>query len=441
VFKMTNPVDKDETPRDEKAQPYKDQIARGEPVGLYLNVFIWSFIIRPAVSIAAAIFIVSQLWMLDIFVIQSNLIDFWIGLALVLLFALIFGASEGTEPEVVPAAHAAMITLFGKRFRVYRTEGEYSWTGKRLFLGRLKIEPGEAPENPAEQVGLNKDGFVNLGEIQIPIWNRADTKNVTEMELVARDSTTIKATLLIVIQLLDPYAWTTSSNPLLDIAERARSAFRTAASYFNAVDNAAIKSVLGTLMSGKTVVTSFIRNVVENHTVGSVILDEGGVHMYDVLPADVKEDEVKNAVTAFEQKLADKGDKKMLEEIKAKKGSGFVVEVRSVEDAIEEVIESVGAKLIRASVGTITLPKEVTDEANKAASEARQRDSQVASARAFAESKKIMDAAKTDGDEVAAAIAAAKDNSNVQVIFVPGSDPLTKAAVAAASQIRPKTGA
>ncbi len=47
-----------------------------------------------------------------------------------------------------------------------------------------------------------------------------------------------------------------------------------------------------------------------------------------------------------------------------------------------------------------------------------------------------MNDAKVDGDETATAIAAAKDNPNVQVIFVPGADPLTKAAIAAATQVR-----
>lgn len=427
----------DVEPKKQNQSPFAERIAQGEFIGIQINVVMWNIIIRPVLSIVAGFLFVVILDIIDTFI-GSDLIDWRIGVALTFLFAAIFGTSDG-EVETVPSAHAAMVTFLGKRLRIYRTEGDYTWTGKKLFLGRYSIDRSESADT--EPLGTDKQGFINLGEIQIAIWNRADERNQTQMDLITRDTATIRATLLIVIQLLDPYAWTTSSDPLLDIAERARSAFRTAASYFTAVDNAAIKSVLGNLMSGKTIVTSFLRSVVRSHAPGSVIQDEGGVHMYDILDADATQEDIDAAITVFKEKLIKRADADMLEAVKAKgSDAGYVVEHRSVEDAIEEVIEGVGAKLIRASVGTITLPGEVTDEANKAASEARQRDAQLASAHTFAATKKIMDDAKTPGDEVAAAVAAAKDNPNVRVVFVPGADSLTKAAVAGASQINP-TGA
>lgn len=407
------------------------KVEQGQFVGLRFSAFQWNVLVRPVLSLAISAVVVLLLCILDR-ALGTNLIDFMIAGLLVLFFAFVVGTSEGETPEVVPAAHAAMVTWFGMRLHIYRTEGNYYWTGKKLLLGRYTLEPNATAEIP---VGVDKAGFINLGEIQISIWNQSDTKDKILMELVASDSTTIQATLVIVIRLLDPMAWTTSENPLLDIAERARSTFRTAASFFTGVDNAAIKSVLGTLMSGKTIIASFIPKVVGSDAPGSIVKDKSGTHMYEVLKHS-SQHELDDAVAAFKVRLGKESNEVMLKAITNADGS-YAVKVRTIEEAIEEVVETVGASLIRASVGTVILPEKVRASAEQAASEAKQREGQVASARAFAEAKNIMDEAKKPGDEVAAAIAAAQDNPNIKVVFVPGADPLTRAAVAAATQINP----
>lgn len=418
--------------------PREIKIARGEFVGKHISAFRWNVAVRPVLSLLVALPIVTLLYTIDWFL-ATEIIDWMIAGALIALFATIFGMSD--EETTVPFAHAAMLTWFGMRLRLYRTEGNYYWTGKKLLLGHYVTPKNRG--NDSKLVGTDENGFINLGEIQITIWDRQDAKDKPEkavIEMVASDQTTIKATLVLVIRLLDPVAWTTSENPLLDIAERTRSAFRTAASFFTGIDNAAIKSVLGTLMSGKTIITSFIPKVYASYPKGTMIRDRGGAPLYHLDETSYSTEEAKKAalqklVEEFRDKLPTVADVKMLKILKV--GKNYHIEAKTVEEAIEEVVEASGAKLVRASVGTIILPDKVRTAAEQTASEASQREGQVASAKAFAEAKKIMDKAKTPGDEVAAAIAASADNPNVKVVFVPGADPLTRAAVAAATQIKP----
>ncbi len=406
---------------------HEDRIAEGKFIGWRISAFQWNVIVRPILSVLAGLAIACTLFIIDALV-GSDILDFTIVSLLTMLFASVFAVSDGTE--TVPSAHAAMLTFFGKRIRVYRMEGNYWWTGEKLFLGRYKPAPGASVQVPAI---VDSSGFINLGDVPVSIWDRKDRKDVVLMELVASDSTTIQATLVVELRVLNPWEWTQNEDPILAIAERARSAFRTAASFFTAEDNAAVKSVLGTLMSGHTLISSFLNKVVGSDPRKTIIRDMAGVAMYAIVRQPVSDRHIEETKGVFRERLVKDADRSMLESIK--NGSEYSIETRSVEDALEEVVEGVGATLIRASVGTLILPGEITAAANKAASETRQREGQVASARAFAAAKKIMDEAKTSGDEVAAAIAAAADNPNIKVIFVPGADPLTRAAVAAATQI------
>ncbi len=115
------------------------------------------------------------------------------------------------------------------------------------------------------------------------------------------------------------------------------------------------------------------------------------------------------------------------------KGGNPIVEDRSIEHHLEEVVNAVGAKLIRVSVSDFTLSDEVSKRANAAAGETFQLDAQIKSAKALRESRKILKPrkgqAEEPGYELATILAAGQDNPNVKVIHVSGgADRLARAA-------------
>jgi hypothetical protein len=389
-------------------------------VGKYLNVFQWNLIVRPVVSLVAGTTLTAVLMFVDWFM-ETNVMNSWIFAAVALSMTLFFAQSEN-EDEVVPEAHGAMLTFWGMRFRVYRQEGHYSWTGKLLGFGRSQTVQSE---------GTDKNGFLKLLPFPISIWNQMDEKGKARLGSLARDSSEVTTTLTLTIQLLDPYLWIDSADPALDLAEQARTAFRTAISFFTGVDCALIKSVFVNLMGGLPILSVFLPKTIEGYPMGSMLRDRAGVPMYREIKQGSDETTVKEE---FAKIIASDADKTMLAECKSTKNSDevdFHIAKRTVESAFSDVRERLGVKLIKAAVGNIHLSEEVTTEANKAASETFQRASQVASARTYVEVSRVMKEANELGlSDFDKGIAAAQDNPNVKVVVTGGGGDSLKGAAA-----------
>lgn len=431
--------------------------------GWYFGPIGFNLVFRPIASIIGGSFISTLFWLsleatkrFGMIAVNPLDLTLWSLLTLALVIWIIM--PDNDTPEKVPEAHAAMVTFLGARWRLYRTEGEYSWTGKSLFLGRsMKIS----------EPGTNDKGFIYLGEIPIRIWNAADANGQDKVNIVsvARDTSAVTTTLTIVLELDDPKLWLDSQDALGDVAERARSAFRTAISFFVGTDVTGVKSVLGLLMAEKTIVTAFLQRTIGTNIVHSLLEDRSGVHQYLIVGQDkngkeiidemIDEDNgrfladtINNAKQRF---LADiksreaEFDKEMWDAALDANQNGIVAADRSVSEALTEVAKAVGADFLRASVGNISLSAEVTKEANKAASEVFQRDAQMASAKTVKEARKILSPSKEELEnnpyfQDAAMVAAAQDNPNISVVHVTGSgDRLTRAAAVHANQSKKGT--
>jgi len=398
-------------------------------VGVYIGPVLTATVIRPVVSLSFGFTVVAILYGIDILA-KTELLDFWMSFALALALSWWFGQNE-SEVEHVPAAHAAMITFMGKRLNWYRTEGDYVWTGKKIFFGRSTrvVEPG-----------TDKDGFVFLGDIQIVIWNQGSDKDNALLSVIGRDDSVVYANLLIVLEILNPMKWLNSHNPLLDIAERTRSALRTAAEFLIGKDSPGLKHVLRNLIQGETLVTSFLQKRVDIYDKGSVVRNIAGTPLF-ALTDKSKGIDIPVAETAFIGKLihVDTASKKVI----MSPAGGVLIEHCSIDESLREVIEAAGAMLCRVSIGDMTNNKEVADAANKAASEVLQRAAQIASAETTKDARKILTPTATQaaapGYEMATILAAAQDNPRIKVVFAPGADSLSRAAIAGALQIGSST--
>lgn len=431
-------------------------------VGRYIEVYWWHILYRPLICSVAGL-MVGLLIVLAGLVI--NLIAFLLGssayipiLTLWIPVSLLMGAmfavhlaqaeepannEDGTPKYRVPNNRAAILTFWGRPTPFYLLAGDYTWVGRRLGLGRSEevVKPG-----------TDSNGFVNLGDIPFPVWNSADQKDNIILQNVAKNGADVFGTATLVIDLRDPLEWIKNENPALDIGERTRSAFRTSMSFFNDTDNAIVKTVLGKLMSGKTIITSFIRKQVGRYTTGDVIRDVAD----QALLTDWDDDEeakkpegervsLEQAEDKFRELVENRANPEMLETItRARKLGGveILVETLSVEDSIQEVIEAVGARLKRATIANIILSEPVRERANEAAGEGYQRDSQIATARAvqaaMAEMAKGVDLTQP-GALIKFLVAAAQDDKitdNIHITHVTGDDnTLTKGLIAAANQV------
>jgi hypothetical protein len=413
-------------------------------VGWYIGPKRVALLLRPLLSLLGGIVYTSPFVLMDVLV-GTHVLDGTFVSILAVLLALFVWLSED-ETLAVPNEHAAIVKFFGARIRVYLTEGDYAWRGNKIFFSVSNTPiPGLAELENQNQV-FAKLGLIHLGEIPIKIWNSAEEEQKTLLSNVARDSSTVFTTLTIVVRILNPRKWMNSSDPVLDIAERARGSFRTALSFFTGVDIAGIKTVLVKLMMGETIVTSFLRKQVGTNPALSMVESGGGEYLYHVLE---KGEDLVVAKENFATRLKDENDgadQDMYEVVLSKDGTP-IVESRSVEAHMADVMSAVGAVLERASVGDINLSAPVAEKANQAASEPFQQMAQVASARATKAGREILtltpsqmrDPATREASQLATLIAAAQDNPGIQIVVVPGGDSLTRAAVAGGKQIGGKT--
>ncbi len=409
-----------------------EKILRGERVGVYFNPFIWNPLAPFFIAGIAwfSVYVAALLeatfgfgWLRDPFI-------FWL---LVIAVIVLIMSSRG-ETVSVPPAHVAMLTILGMRFRFYLKEGTY-------YFGRI---PGILDRTmDVKPMFTDEQGFINMGEIQATIWDtfmEDEKERNPVLNLISRETAAFYANLLIVIQLVDPYRTTTSEDPFLDVADRARSALRTAASFFTVRDNAAVRDVLGVLMSGYTIMTCFLRKQVGSYLEGSVVQDKGGVPMRRVVQPG---EDLETVRREFREEVKIKAEPSMLEAVIDEATGKPWVEDRSVDDSLDEVVVAIGAKLLRATIAKISTSPDLREAADKAAQEGLERDSQLRSAATMAQARRTLLPSQEELDnpdhQLAMMIAAAKDVSNsdaIKVIYVPGApDKISRGAAILGSQL------
>lgn len=412
----------------------KEKLHKGERVGLYLSPIRTNLVLRPALSILAGAAIALVLYAFAWVVGSGNIFPWWAALSLAGILSAFFALND-EKAISVPKTHVAILTFLGVRFRIYLEEGDHYWYGEKIGFARSE-DPMPVPASEGE-----KKGFVYTGKRPIEIYERSTsgekTKNLT-LANVAADFTEVRAKLTITLQVMDPLSYANSADPILDAAERARSGLRTTISFFTGVDNAVLKSSFSDLLGGKKFLTALSKKAVGVHPRGSVIQNQSGAPIFDVVPSDTPEEDVNEVKTELRNKIRTDADQEMIDALPKDSSGEIIIQEREVEDHLVPAMDAIGAHFTHASVSDFSLSKEVADQANKAASESFQRIGQVLSAQTLAEVRGILAAGLNEpGNELATLIAAAKDG-HAEIIVVPGADSLTRAAVAGAAKLKPK---
>ena len=406
--------------------------------GLFFNPFTFNLIVRPAASFGGGLMYTSLFYMLqfapsitlDALNIENELNINIINASNWWLFVGLMGtliALPDTNPkEVVPVEYAACMTIFGMPFRLYRTTGRYGWTGKWILLSRTNVVMPPFTDS---------DGFIFLGGVPIQIWNNAQSRDDIALSSIAKDGSTIVINLQITTLLRDPLCWILNQDSILILAERTRAAARASIKFFTGRDVAEIKSVLNSLMIGDVIYTCFLQETVEEHKKGSIIVDRADAPIFVKLSE--HEDETK-AKAALQKAIKEGASDAMIKAVDDGNGKPFI-EKRSVEETMKAALDRVGAEIYDASVGDVSFSEEVETQANLAAGEEFQALARLASAKSTAEAQAVLAEAQKGElapDDMSRLIAAAQDNPNIKVTYVPGADSLARAAVAGASQLK-----
>lgn len=359
--------------------------------------------------------------------IESGYLTLFEYILLGIVLGLWFWFADAAQALTVPVNHVAVITFMGARYRIYLTEGNYSWYGKKLFFD-VNQDPFGNAKNISTGNG-EEQGFVYIGKRTIEIWKNKKLEN-TELSNVTKNGSTVFTNLTVEIMTVDPVEYMRSNDPILQISEQARAGLRIALQYFRDTDAALLKSALRALLMGQTVITAFIQRIVRYTLAGSVVQDRGSSPMHRALDSTAN---VEDHIRSFKADLKNNADPEFLE---AASTDGVVnVVAISIKENLLPIVEATGATLMEVIISDVQLSDPVRKAYEEAASTGAQRDAQITSARTQEEARRIL-APKPGEDDLTRLLAALPDGkNNIKIIHTTGSsDPLVKAAAILGNQ-------
>lgn len=393
----------------------------------YLGVPVASFIITFVMSWPLLGVFYLVVWTFE----GSVSVSWWLHMGLVLVTAIMltwYLIRQDKLPDgkilQVPNNTARPLTFLGALYRLYLSEGDFPWWGQRLFLALSTIALRDFTTRVKD--GDAVDGSFKVTPTPYTLFNTAP-KTIDGVESVdklirgvSKGGSPVGSELQITLQSKDPNHALRNDNPGLEIAERARSMMRTCQGYFTSVDNALAKDGIAGMIEGKTMVVGFTTKTIGELAEGSVVRDTGGEPTYfmvEVTEADALAAKTKNPeasakdILAVATKRTLKVYKKHLDthlttEMKTavsvtkkkKKRDGsesdvteYVIETRSVQIGLGEILERNGFDLISATVGGVDYDGKLKTAAVSAELQTFENTVQVKSAKATAEALKELE--------------------------------------------------
>ena len=329
------------------------------------------------------------------------------------------GLVSGQKTLVITTDHVGIVTWLGNRIPIFLDEGEHPWLPFWLGFGISKTPLFKTKNKiPDANVAGPEQGLVYVGKDIIELWDTKQNKN-PQLENVTRGGSSVFATFLIAIQVLDPLRYAKTTDPIMQIAEQARAGLRKAFSYFRDIDVTSLKSVIATLTIGDKTLVAFTSKPIDHFGEGSVVRDK--------------------ALNLFAGKKGAKGyesQKQLRKRIRKNKhnlfedGSYKVVEL-DLSEKLKPTIQSCGAQLLAVAVGNITLTKGVSEASQEAeAASGPRRVATLALADAQVEARKrLTQKPGEEVDDMTRVIALMQSGvEGAQIVLVPGSEEFSKAA-------------
>ncbi len=351
----------------------------------------------------------------------------------------------------VPINTVAALSIFGSLYRIYLYEGDYDWWGQKLFIARSEVALRDFTTRKKDSDP--EDGFFIVTDIPFNLFDEApqevDGKVIVNSLIsgVTKNGSPIKSELLITVKTFDPHLALRNQDPGLEIAERARSMFRTCISFFTSLDAAVAKDAMAHLIEGNTIVVAFTRKGIDTLSEGSIARDTGGEPAYFIVKPQLKkvdvidndtgqtvqvemmetlEEATQRTISEYKMYLDTHLSAAMREAVsiaKTVEQNGkktrireYVIETRSVRIGLSEILEKNGFRLLAASVGKVVIDDKLLESSVTAEQQTYETTVQVKSAKATAAALKILAESEVSKDDPAyhdkLALAAASDPSS-----------------------------
>ena len=435
----------------------KSRGIRGLVIGPLTMVLI-RFIGIPIVSFVVVSIV---FWLVILFssLTGPTMLQVQISLALSAVFA--FALMLPDEKLSVPLNTVAPLTFFGTLYRVYLWEGDYNWWLRKFFVNRSMVTRRDFTTRKKDELtdaagrisNHQEDGFFKVTPVPFTLYNMAtdadktDKTKLTLIRGVTKNGSPIDAELLITLQTFDPHLAIRNDDPGLEIAERARSMFRTCMGFSMSVDSAVAKDIMAHLIEGKTMVVAFTHTTIDSWPAVSIVRDTGGEPTYEIqnvteadtqaaqsllgIDASDAEIEAKAQTLSVERTIQDyikhldlHLSAKMRQAVQIRKSytkadgkTGYryeyLIETRSVQVGLTKILIRNGFDLTSATVGTVIIHEDILTAAVTAEIQTYENTVQVQSAKATALALKQLKSTPEDQADPAyhdkLAIAAASD--------------------------------
>lgn len=440
-------------------------IKRSGYAGLHFDPITWNFFFRPIIAaiigfgaaIGAKLAVAIALLFVS-FVVNllgatpktlDNPLNWWMTLSLGAVLFLIGllvrdgsdEAADGVVLEVPETKKAGLLLWNGMPapfgITIYLWTGKYPWIGEKLGFSLsdfgTRVEDGEA--NVLES--FTDGSYFNMGLIPFNVWNDSKAEegssDRSRITAPASNNATVETAITLIFEIVNPKLLTDSTDPGLDVGDRARQEWREFTINFIDTDLPKLHDVIDRVYLGAPLITCFLSESVSGLKPGSMIRSQAGRALFEV----AEDGNVQAAEERLREQIEALAPPKLITDV-SKDGDLQFTKVQ-VQHPINEVLVDNGLKLKRISFADIELSQSVTDASNEASAQEAERLTQIANAKAAKAARKELQPDEGEvRDELAMTLGAALDPSNkgnVRVIMAPGGNALTGAAIVGASEV------
>lgn len=320
--------------------------------------------------------------------------------------------------EVPAPARGMPLSWIGIMTPIILSSGKYPLFGEWLGFGRVDIE----------STTIAKDNFLVLSDVTFTVWQSPE-KATSSITLQAGNGATVTGNLSFILKGRRRMRWEEAADAGTQLGNRARQELQEIIENFVDTDVKSIQGVMSRLMRGDAMLTCFLPKETAGRKAGSMARDKGGKPIY-VFEEDFSGEDAAKAT--LQKNLHTIGDAGLTAGLGKDADNNYLTTRIKAEKPVTEVVEFLGWDLEEVIYDSVRASEIVEEISNKASSEEKQREIQLASARTAAAAGRellltdaeraklspLEQAALIDNQRVQQAIDS--PNSNVRVIQLMG---------------------
>ncbi len=278
--------------------------------------------------------------------------------------------------KVPPPARGMPLSWIGMMTPFVLSSGDYPLFGEWLGFGRVDIT----------STTIAKDGYLILSDVTYTVWQSPD-KATSSITLQAGNGATVTGNLSFILQGRRRMRWEAAGDAGTQAGNRARQELQEIIEPFVDTDVKSVQGEMSRLMRGEAMLTCFMPKETGGRKAGSMVRDSGGKPIY-VFVDDFAD--VTAATAALQTKIQTTGDQSLIAGLGKDANGGFLVTQVQANKPVTEVFNFLGWPVKEVVYDSVRASEIVETISNKASSEEKQREIQLASARTAAAASREM---------------------------------------------------